>query len=129
MEELIKEFKETGNCIVDVDKVISSWNDKFCISQWHEEYRLIEYIELYKEDAHKVGISKEQALEIIEKLKLLPIRSSFFRSATTWRSKSNIVSEKNRIENLLKDKTDFQEIKVLRDVISEFSEALSKEKN
>lgn len=128
MEELIKDFKDTGNCIIDIDKVISAWNDKFCISQWHEEYRLIEYIELYKEDAYKVGISKEQAMEIIEKLKLLPIRSSLFRYATTWRSKNNIISEKIRIENLLKNKTDFQEIKVLRDVISEFNEALSNEK-
>ena len=128
MEELIKTFNETGNCEVDTDKVANAWNDKFSISQWHDEYRLIEYIELFKEEAYKITISKEQAMEIIEKVKLLPIQSSFFRNGKTWRSESNIISEKNRIENLLKDKTDVQEIRVLRDVISEFNGALANKK-
>lgn len=124
MEEFIKTFRDTGNCEVDTDKIANDWNDRFSISQWHDEYRFIEQIKLFEEEAYKVTISKEQALEIIDKAKLLPVKSSLFRHGITWRSKSNIISDKNRIENLLKDKTDFQEIKVLRDVINEFNSAL-----
>ncbi len=129
MDELIKNFNRTGNCEVDTDKVAKAWNDKFSISQWHDEYRLIEDIELFKEGAYKISISKEQALEIINKVKLLPIQSGFLKNAKTWRSQSNIISEKKRIENLLKDKTDQREIRHCHDIISELSAALHNHTN
>lgn len=124
MEELIKQYKETGPCEVHVDKVVSSWDDRFSISQWHEEYRLIEQLQLLKEEAYGVTISKQQAEEIITKSKLLPVKSTMFRNAKTWRNRENIVREKDRIEGLLKDKEDPQEIRVLSEIVREFEEAL-----
>jgi hypothetical protein len=127
MEELIKTYNETGNCEVDVDKVVNTWNDKFSISQWNKEYRLIEQIKLLEEPAYKVGISEEQALEIIFKLKLLPIQNGFFSSGKTWRSKSNIISEKERIKKIITQSNDSNQIKILSDINSEFDRALLKE--
>ena len=78
MQELIKEFKETGPCLVDVEKVVSAWNDKFFISQYQDKYTLIEQIELFKEERYKCVISEEQAVDIIKKASLLQIKSTFF---------------------------------------------------
>ncbi len=114
MKELIRKYDESGICEVDTDKVAAAWNDRFSISQFHEKYRLVEQIELFKEDAHKVAISQEQALEIIAKVNLLPIYSSLFRHGTTWRSESNIISERDRIEAAVKDSTDIDEKRVLQ---------------
>lgn len=124
--DIIKTFNETGICEVHVDRVVDAWNDRFSISQYNDddEYKIIKQVELFKEDAWKVTISKEQAAEIIDKLKLLPIQSSFFTRSKTWRSENSIISEKNRIENILNEK--LQEIKVIRDIIGEFNSALAK---
>ncbi len=124
MDELIKVFNETGNCEVDVAKVAAAWNDKFSISQYNDKYRLIEQIELFKESAYKINISKEQALEIIDKAKLLQIRSTFFRNTSTWRSKSNIISEISRFEQLLVDNPDSGWIKGFNKIVAEFKNAL-----
>ncbi len=123
MEEFITLFKDTGPCEVDVAKVVAAWTNAFSISQHKDEYRLIEQLMMYEEECFKVTISKEQALEIIANLKLLPIKSSFFRNATTWRTESNILSETKRLEKLLPDTTG--EIRsVLLEALSEFNEAL-----
>ncbi len=125
MKKLIKTFNETGNCEVYTDKVASAWDDRFSISQWKDEYRLIKQVKLFEEASAKVTISKEQAMEIIEKVKLLPIQS-MFPSGKTWRTANNIISERNRISGLLKDKTDSEVIRVLNDHIHHFNEALTK---
>ena len=130
MEELITQFEQTGPCVVDIDKVATAWNDHFSISQYDENYRLIQQIELFKEPAYKITISKSQAFEIIEKVKLLPIRCTFLALATTWRTSSNIISEKNRLEKILDDKTGkatSEEIRVLKSIISSYETSLSKQ--
>ena len=135
MEDLIVEFKQTGPCTVDVDKVVNAWTDEFSISQWEEEYRLIKG---NKEECAKVTITPEQAKEIISKAKLLPIKSSLFRSGVTHRSKSNIESEMKRIQGIYEQKrTEYldiknplemhekqQELGIIKSVITEFENAL-----
>lgn len=120
MDELIKGFQDTGPCEVYIDKVVEAWTDKFSISQYKDEYRLVEYYE--GPNCAKVTISKEQALEIIEKAKLFPIKDSVFRSGTTYRSEKNIISELARFENLKKEKPD--QIEFLNDIILQYKKAL-----
>lgn len=125
MKKLITEFNQTGDCKIDVAKVVKAWNDKFSISQYHEEYRLIK--QGRGQNCAKVTISKEQAEILIDKLKLLPIQSGMLRFGKTYRTESNIISEKNRIQKILDEKQN--EIEVLRSVISEFNGALAKKIN
>ncbi len=128
MQELIKEFKETGPCLVDVEKVVSAWNDKFFISQYQDKYTLIEQIELFKEERYKCVISEEQAVDIIKKASLLQIKSTFFKQASTYRSRSNIISEIDRLEKILNEgKLTQPEIRVLKDTIDSYKEALNYE--
>jgi len=120
MKDLIIEFKDTGPCKVDVDKVVSAWNDEFSISQWHEEYRLIKH---YEDDSiSKATISSEQAHQIIGRLRLLKIQDALFVNGKTYRSESNIISEKKRLQKILNKK--IQEISVLTSVMNEFDNAL-----
>lgn len=126
MEELIKEFKETGPCLVDVEKVVSAWNNKFSISQYGDKYTLVEQIELYKEEHYKVVITEEQAIQIIEKAGLLQIKSTIFLKASTWRSKSNIISEIERFEKILnEEKLTQPEYRVLRSELQSYKQALN----
>lgn len=122
MKKLIKEFNQTGNCIIDVEKVVKVWTDKFSISQYHDEYRLIKQGRGH--DCAKVSISKEQAEILIDKLKLLRIQSVMLIHGRTYRTEINIISEKNRIQKIIDEKQN--EIKVLRSFISEFNGALAK---
>jgi hypothetical protein len=124
MQELIKEFKETGPCLVDVEKVVSAWNDKFFISQYQDKYTLIEEIELFKEEHYKCVISEEQAVDIIKKASLLQIKYTFFKQASTYRSRSNIISEIDRLEKILNEGKLTQ---VLKDTIDSYKEALNYE--
>ncbi len=125
MEEFVKTFKDTGPCEVDVQKVVDSWNDKMSISQWQNDYRLIQLVELFKEEAFKLTITKDQALEIISKARLLPIQSDIFKSGITWRSESMILSEIERFKNILKESKVSEEIKVIKSVITEYEKALT----
>lgn len=128
MSELVTKFSDTGICEVDIEKVKEAWDNKFHISQWHDQYRLLQ------QKGCKLTISEAQALQIIESIKLLPIKSSFFRNAITWRSESNIVSEIERLEKMLKDKMykpkktkkDLELIPALLESIREYNDALSK---
>lgn len=122
MQELIKEFKETGPCVVDVEKVVSAWNDKFSISQYGDKYTLVEQVELFKEERYKVVIPEEQASEIIKKAGLLQIKSPVFSRASTYRSRSNIVSEIERLEKLTVN-DDFHH--VIKDTIQSYKKALN----
>jgi hypothetical protein len=122
MKKLITEFNQTGNCIIDVAKVVKSWNDNFSISQYHEDYKLVKQ---FRGNSYaKVMISKEQAEILIDKLKLLPIQSGMLRFGKTYRTESNVISEMERIQEVLAEKQN--EIQVLRSVISEFTDALDK---
>lgn len=122
MTEFIITFFETGPCEVDCDKVVACWNDLLSISQWKEEFRLIEQVEAGKEDCRKVTISKAQAQEIISKAGLLCIQSEVFVNAKTYRSRGNIISEKKRLEAILEQ--NLRDIRFLRATIDTYNQAL-----
>jgi hypothetical protein len=125
MKKLITEFNQTGNCTIDVAKVVKAWTNKFSISQYHEEYRLIK--QGRGQNCAKVTISKEQAEMLIDKLKLLPIQSGMLRHGRTYRTESNIISEMERIQKIQSEKQ--SELSVINSVINEFQSALAKKIN
>jgi hypothetical protein len=123
MEKLITKFQQTGICEVDVNKVSKAWNDKFSISQYDEKYTLVKQYRKNSPSAAKVQISKEQAEEIIKAAKLLPINSGIFRSAKTYRSESNIISEIKRIEQIQSEKQ--SELQTINTIVREYKTALT----
>jgi hypothetical protein len=123
MEKLITKFQQTGICEVDVNKVAKAWNDKFSISQYDDKYTLVRQARKNSPSAAKVQISKEQAKEIIKTAKLLPIDSGIFRSAKTYRSESNIISEIKRIEAIQSEKQ--AELQTINTIVREYKNALT----
>lgn len=121
MKSLITKFEQTGICEVSTQKVVQAWNDKFSISKYHDRFTLVKQGK--GDNCAKVQISTEQANEIITTLNLLPIQSSTFRNAKTYRSTKNIISEIKRFEDIKTQKE--QEIQVLDSVISEYENALT----
>ena len=85
MQEIIKEFNMTGACVIDIDALETAWDHRFWLSQWKDEYRLIQYLRRGSGKTKiKCGISQEQAQEIIERLKLVSTQS-LFASGASWR--------------------------------------------
>jgi hypothetical protein len=122
MKKLITKFQDVGICEVNVSKVVKAWNEKFSISQYHDDYTLVKQ---GRSDRHaKVKISKEQALEIIEKAKLLLIQSKTFRYGITYRSEGDILSKVAKFKKIVVEKTN--ELDVLQDCLSEYVDALKK---
>jgi quinol monooxygenase YgiN len=88
MENLVKKFKDVGECEVDIEKILQKWDKSFFISQWKDEYTLAHHnrnSDHFSRTDLKVRISKIQADEIIIKLNLTPHQSEVFRSGVTWR--------------------------------------------
>jgi hypothetical protein len=86
MTKFIKVFNDTGNCEIDIDLVVKKWNHLFWVSQWNDEYRLIKYKQKNSPiTVLKAGISKEQFIELKDRLKLVKNRDCAFRSASSWR--------------------------------------------
>lgn len=93
MNKLITKFEITGECEIDVKKVVKAWNDRFVISQWHDEFTLCRHAKNagnFTKTNLKVRISKQQAKELIVELDLFPNLSEFFKNGTTWRRKIDI---------------------------------------
>jgi hypothetical protein len=85
MQEIIKEFNMTGPCIIDIDALEQSWDHSFWLSQWGDEYRLIQYLRRGSGKTKiKCSISQEQAQEIIKRLELVHTQS-LFASGGSWR--------------------------------------------
>lgn len=122
MRKFITKFQDVGICEVNVFKVVKNWSNKFFISQWDDKYTLVKQ---GRGERHaKVHISKEQALEIIEKANLFPI-SGFFKSGKTYRSKHNILSEIDRLSKILDEKN--IEIQNIKEIIQQYNFAISEE--
>lgn len=73
MKKYIKEYNQEGHVIINIQKVIKDWNDNFYIcfipSIIPDGYKLI--IKGKKENS--ISMTKQQSLELIEKLNLLEI--------------------------------------------------------
>lgn len=119
MEKFITKFQTTGLCEVNVDKLVKAWTDKFAISQYHEAYTLLRY---YRgPNFTKVQISKEQADELISRVGLLKIQSSFFRYGITYRTKSHVLLEIARFGAIVSEKE--KELEVLKEALDEYKDA------
>lgn len=120
MNKYITEFNSTDISTVNVDLVCKRWNKKFALSTWinaeKEEYRFS-----IKGNCQSL-ISKEQALEIVDKLDLVFVKDSLLSSAGIYLSKEFVESEINRFRDLINDRT--EEIKVLNEVQSTYLNAL-----
>ena len=81
------DFVDCGINKVKVDVVCKKWDARFFITSWHDnDFRLIATRKNGKRYLLKLTISKEQAFEIINKLKLECIPSYTFKKAKTYRS-------------------------------------------
>ena len=88
MSKYLSEFNATGICIIRVEEIIAEWNDDWCISQWHEDYKLCRCnndADNFTKTDFKYEISKKQAHELMGRLNLIDTLSSFFNHAKTWR--------------------------------------------
>lgn len=109
MSKYIKDFKQTGNCTINVDLVCKDWNDSFSISTWinlddEEKYTFIIKGKRKNTTLCKTQISKEQAFAVADRLKLIHVKDTTFRSAGAFHSESFIKSEVERITKIKHDK-------------------------
>jgi hypothetical protein len=78
------EMPRSGETKVDVAILVKIWrNARFSLSQWDNEFRLIERIG--KKNHAKMTISNDVANLLIKELYLIKTPSSTFRNAGTWR--------------------------------------------
>lgn len=87
---IVGDFQLTGANKVNVALVCKKWNSLWSISQWSDparpSYRLIKMVRKNSENTSlKTQISKEQALEIINKRCLQEHKSEVFRYGSTWK--------------------------------------------
>jgi hypothetical protein len=108
MSKYIIDFQQTGNSTINVDLVCKDWNDRFSICTWindnEEKYTFIVNGKRKNTRLCKTQISKEQAFAVADKLKLIHVKDTTFRSAGTFHSESFIKSEVERITKIKQDK-------------------------
>jgi hypothetical protein len=84
--KLIKEFNQTGPCVLDMAEVEKAWDHRCFISQNGDDYRFIQYLRRGSSACQlKVTISPTQAKEIINHLNLVQTKSPIFVKASSWR--------------------------------------------
>jgi hypothetical protein len=82
-KKYVIEMPDIGETKVDANILIEVWSDpRFSLSQWHNEFRLIE--SMGKKTYAKMTISNDVANLLIEKLNLIKTPSSLFRNAATY---------------------------------------------
>lgn len=94
LSDCIIEAPDTGECKLNLDKLVKKFGEHSTISRWHEKFRLVNL------RAHvKVTISEADAKEIIRRLNLVEHNSPLFANASTFMtlSRLNKVKEHDRI--------------------------------
>jgi len=108
MSKYITDFQQTGNSTINVDLVCKDWNDRFSICTWinddEEKYTFIVNGKRKNTRLCKTQISKEQAFAVADRLKLIHVKDSTFRSAGAFHSENFIKSEVERITKIKQDK-------------------------
>lgn len=108
MSKYITEFNLIGNSIINVDLVCKDWNDRFFISSWindnEEKYTFIANGKRKNHQLCKTQISKEQAFQVANKLNLIHVKNTTFRSAGSFHTQSFIKSEIERIRKIKREK-------------------------
>jgi hypothetical protein len=117
MSKYITSFQQTGHSILDVELVCKDWNERFLICTWinenEEDYTFV--VKGKRKNSCKTRISKEQATEIVLRLKLVHVKDSLLRSAGTYRTIDFIKSELERITEIKQEKE--KELAVINDVL------------
>lgn len=108
MSKYIQEFNRIGNSVVNVDLICKDWNNQFSIQLWkndtEEKYTFLVKGKRRYKILCKTQISKEQAMDIIQKLDLILVKSGLLRSAGSYYSKEFIKSEIDRITQIKREK-------------------------
>jgi hypothetical protein len=108
MSKYIKDFQQIGNSTINVDLVCKDWNDRFSIHTWindnEEKYTFFVNGKRKNTKFCKAQISKEQAIEIAEKLKLIHVKDTLFNSSGAYHSESFIKLKIERINKIKQDK-------------------------
>ncbi len=107
MSKYITEFQPTGNSNINIDLVCKDWNDRFSISTWindEEKYTFIINGKRKNTRLCKTQISKEQVFAVVDKLKLVHVKDTTFRSGGSYHTKSFIKSEVERIGKIKQEK-------------------------
>lgn len=89
MKNVITQFNFSGECQINIDAVITQWNNRCSISRWGDTYRLIETIwrngKTNGTTNIKVTISESAANTLIERLNL-NMEQSFLKIGKTYRT-------------------------------------------
>jgi hypothetical protein len=131
MNKYITDFQQTGISTINVDLVCKHWDERFSICTWvndkEEKYTFVVNGKRKNTRLCKTQISKEQAIEVAEKLKLIHVKHSTFRSAGTYHSESFIKSEIERLGEIMEQKE--AELKMISNVFYKYKKALKEFKN
>lgn len=108
MSKYIKEFKEIGESVVNIDLICKDWNDRFFISTWinddEEKYMFLVNGKRKNTRLCKTVISRGQALTIANRLCLIHVKSPLVNSGGSFHTQSFIESEIKRIEVILNER-------------------------
>lgn len=87
MKDIITKYNLTGECQIDIPKVIAQWNNRCVILRWRDEYRIVEYVWRIGiktgETTYKFAISEADAKHLITALKLNE-EQSFLKSGKSY---------------------------------------------
>jgi hypothetical protein len=126
MSKYITDFQQTGNSAINVDLVCKDWNDRFSICTWingnEEKYTFLVNGKRKKTRLCKTQISKEQAFAIADRLKLIHVKDSTFRSAGSFHTESFIKLEVDRITKIKQEKE--QELTFIRHTLYNYEMCL-----
>lgn len=108
MKKYITEFTISGPSVVNIDLICKDWNDRFLISTWignnGTEYTFIINGKAKNRILYKTKISEYQSLVIANRLSLIHVKSTIFKSAGIFRTESFIKSEIERIKKIKREK-------------------------
>lgn len=108
MSKYITDFQQTGNSTINVDLVCKDWNDRFSICTWinddEEKYTFIVNGKRKNTRLCKTQISKEQAFSVADRLKLIHVKDTTFRSAGAFHTEKFIKAEVERIAKIKQEK-------------------------
>ena len=80
--------------------LIKSWDHRFLLSQWKNEFKLIQYLRSGSELTKiKCTISNNQAQQIINNLDLVRTQG-LFNSSSSWRKYSHSELDMQKVKNL-----------------------------
>lgn len=104
----VKEFNISGECELHLETILKSWNKRFYINQWKDEYALVQEGLIQGAFAPKlnVRISSNDALELIQKRNLICVKSCANKTSeayeliSTWYDVKTIKSKIDELKRL-----------------------------